>query len=112
MAANAETKLAGAARSTAVLSVRGRKDLDCSFRSARGVAVAVEFVGKPYGEGPKGAWAFLALSKQTSKALGTRGSAPIRVTVNGSHEARRPETREKRVREAIARFTRGGKFWD
>ena len=43
MAANAETKLAGAARSTAVLSVRGRKDLDCSFRSARAVRMAVEF---------------------------------------------------------------------
>ena len=50
--------------------------------------MAVEFVGTPYGEGPKGAWAFLVLSKAASKSLGTKGRAPIRVTVNGAQTFR------------------------
>ena len=43
----------------------------------------ITFVGKPSGMGPKGAWVFLDLPEKVTRALGTKGRAPIVVTVGG-----------------------------
>ncbi|HLB68871.1 MAG TPA: YdeI/OmpD-associated family protein [Thermoplasmata archaeon] len=154
----------------------------------------IEFTAKPEGMGPKGAWAFLDLPRNSAVVFGTKARVSVRLTVAGktfrvsafpdgegghqlnfnkamqsaagwepgkaveivveadaaprpvaipkelkaafakntkaratyealapSHkkayvdwivEAKRAETREKRVTEAVARLAKGGKFWD
>lgn len=43
----------------------------------------ISFDGTPEGMGPKGAWVFLDLPVKVTKALGTKGRAPIVLTVGG-----------------------------
>ncbi|OGS51430.1 MAG: hypothetical protein A3K65_07440 [Euryarchaeota archaeon RBG_16_68_12] len=88
----------------------------------------MEFTAKPEGMGPKGARVFLDLPKGSAKEFGTRARVSVKVTVGGKtfrvsafpdgeyvdwiREAKRAETREKRLKEAVARLERGEKFYD
>jgi hypothetical protein len=43
----------------------------------------ITFTGKPAGMGPKGAWVFLDLSEEVTRAISTKARTPIVVTLDG-----------------------------